>query len=121
MIKLSNILLTEAEITAQSLPQGSDDISKATRLKEILKNRFLSINIETGLTNIEEVNKLSDDLEKADEVLRKVINKYEYTDENKFDQLSEISSELTAMWNCLYTISKAFEKYQYLKTNLNLQ
>jgi len=121
MIKLSKILLTEAEITAQSLPQGNDDVSKANRLKEILKNKFLSISIENGLTNINEVNKTLNDLDKAGDILRKLETKYEYGNEDTYNQIQDITLELVSMWNCLNAINNVFEKYQYLKTNLNLQ
>ena len=107
-------------VTIQQLPQGEDKISKAKRLVGILKNRFLSVTIEDGLTNLEQVEKLHDDIEKAGTVIGKVKDTYEGSDED-LDLLEDLSYNCTAMWNSLNKIIGVFSTQQHLKQNLNLK
>ena len=107
-------------VTIQQLPQGEDKISKAKRLVDILKNRFLSVTIEDGLTNLEQVEKLHDDIEKAGTAVDKVVDTYEGSDED-LDLLEDLSYNCTAMWNSLNKIIEVFSKQQHLKQNLNLK
>lgn len=109
------------ELNIETLPEGNDDISKLKRLREILKNKFLSVNVEEGLTNLESVQKLLDDLDKAEIIAYKLESKYEDSDEETYELITNLGGDFTAMWNCLSDIVGAFEKSQHLKINLKLQ
>ena len=114
--------INEIEAIAQSLPQGNDDLSKAIRLETILKNKFLSVNIEEGLINIESIEKLLEDLDKGSTVLGKLMEKYmNLDDDDMSDKMSNLEGNLTAMWNCLHDIMMVFEKRKNLKDRLKLQ
>lgn len=120
MIKLSKIL-KEDKAELQTLPQGDDDLSKCEKLRDILKNKFLTVNVEEGLTNLPYVQKLLDELDKASTVISKLESKYENNQESDmFEKLGIIDHHLVMMYNCLDTIVTAFEKYQHLKQNMNL-
>ena len=113
--------INEIEAVVQSLPQGNDDLSKAIRLETILKNKFLGISVEEGLTNIQSVQKILEDLDNGSVIVGKLMSKYmDMDDDDMSDKMSDIEGNLTAMWNCLYDILEAFEKKQYLKDRLKL-
>jgi hypothetical protein len=107
-------------ITIQQLPQGEDKLSKAKRLVEILKNRFLSVTVEDTLINPEQVEKLLNDLDKAEVAIGKLEDTYEGSEEDA-DLLSDLSGNCTAMWNYIHSIIEISDKYKYIKQRLNLQ
>lgn len=117
----SRYRLNEDTPEVQQLPQGSDDYSKALRVKEVLKNKFLSVTVEDGLKNLSSVEKLLEDLDKAVNALSSLINKYDDVDEDMFDKLSDVQLDVTSMWNCLHDIVNAFEENQHLIKKLKLQ
>jgi hypothetical protein len=118
MIKLTKLINEKVEL--QSFPQGGDDLAKAERLREVAKNKFLSITVEEGLTNLPSAQKLLEDIDKAGNIVSKLADKYEEKDEEKFDQLSDVQHDLVSMYNCLYDIVNAFEANQHLIKNLKL-
>lgn len=117
-IKCRKVVVTEAVL--QTLPQGNDDLSKAMRLKQLLLNKFLTVNIEEGLTNLPNVQDLLEQIDRASNAVDKLADRHEDSDEKLYYSLQDIQTDLTGMWLCLADIVTAFEKRQNLKTNLKL-
>lgn len=114
-------IVNEIEPTVQPLPQGNDDLSKALRLETILKNRFLGVNVEDGITNIGSIEKLLEDLDKGSNVVTKLEDKYiNLNDDSTAEKLSDLNANLTAMWNCLHDLREVFEEKKELRNRLKL-
>jgi len=117
--KVDNIS-EQGELEVQPLPTGDDPLSKAMRIRDILKNKFLNVTIEDGLVNLDSLKKLSDDLDRAGDAVSKLESKF-FDDEELSDKLSSIGHDLNQMWGCLYDLIKVFEDKTHLKQNLNLK
>lgn len=83
------------------------DVQDSEKLVELLTNRFLSITIDDFLNQRQVVEKLDDDMDRAYKVIGKLESKYENTDEEIFDKLSDINNTLLSMSNQLYSFKRA--------------
>lgn len=119
MVKLGK-LLKEEEAQLVS-PAGNDDLSKATRAKDIIKHNLLSLTLEEIIANPERVTRLLEQIDKLDTPLAKIITKAYDENEELAEKLDKISSELTVFWNFLSSVETAAEKLNNSMSNLNIK
>jgi len=92
--------------------QTKDDLGKATMIYDVIKNTVMNMTVKKALANLPKVKEFYINLEKAAGDIATLADKYEKSDSDKSNQLSEISSNIIKLDNVLSSLITIYEKAQ---------
>lgn len=92
--------------------QTKDDLGKATMIYDLIKNTVMNMTVKKALANLPKVKEFYINLEKAAGDIATLADKYEKSDSDKSNQLSEISSNIIKLDNVLSSLITIYEKAQ---------
>lgn len=86
------------------------DIQNSKKVLDLLNNRYLSVTIDDFLNQPEVVEKLDNDMERAYNAISKLEKKYGDDDEEIYNQVSDLMTEVLRMQNQLSSFVLAVKK-----------
>ena len=92
--------------------QTKDDLGKATMIYDVIKNTVMNMSAKKALDNLPKIKEFYNNLEKASGDIATLADKYEKSDSDKSNQLSEISSNIIKLDNILSSLITIYEKAQ---------
>ena len=92
--------------------QTKDDLGKATMIYDVIKNTVMNMSAKKALANLPKIKEFYNNLEKAAGDIATLADKYEKSDLDKSNQLSEISSNIIKLDNILSSLITIYEKAQ---------